>query len=116
MATGDAVELAPDAQDEERTDDGGGRVESVRERIPDVRGRLPRPGRPSAQDAIYVYVTLLLFAAPAVAVVGATWVALSTFSLPVAVGVGGVSGTVYALFLTALIVRYEQATTVEESK
>lgn len=115
MVTGDAVELAPDAQDEEGTDDGESRVESVRERIRDVRGRLPRPTPPDAQDAIYVYVTLLLFVAPAVAVAGATWFALSTFSLPVAVGVGGLSGTVYALFLTFLIARYEQATTVEES-
>jgi hypothetical protein len=114
MATEDAVELAPDAQEENGTDDGGGRVESVRERIPDVRGRLPRPDLPDAQDAIYVYVTLLLFVAPAVAVLGATWFALSVSTVPVAVGVGGVSGTVYALFLTALIVRYEQATTVEE--
>lgn len=114
MATGEPVELAPDAQDEDGTDEDGKRFESVRERIPDVRGRLPRPDPPDAQDAIYVYVTLLLFVAPAVAVAGTAWVALSAFALPVAVAVGGVAATVYALFLTVLIVRYEQATAVEE--
>lgn len=112
MATGDAVELAPDAQDEEDTDDGGGRVETVREWTRTQVGRLPRPSPPPAQDAIYAYTVALLFVAPAVAVVGATWVALSTFSVPVAVSVGGLSATAYALFLTLLIVRYEQATTV----
>jgi len=115
MATDDAVELAPDAQDADDATDGGGRVEAVRERIPDVRGRLPRPTFPDAQDAIYVYVTLLLFVAPAVAVLGTAWFALSTSTLPVAVAVGGGGATAYALFLTVLIVRYEQTTTVEDA-
>lgn len=116
MTTEDAVELAPDAQDDDGRDDDVGRVARARQYASEQVGRLPRPSPPPAQDAIYAYTVGLLFLSPAVAVAGATWVAQVYASTPVAVAVGGLSSTVYALFLTLLVVRYEQATTVEESE
>jgi len=85
------------------TDEEAG--EWARGRVEGVRGRLPRPTTPAAQDAIYVYVTFLLFISPAVAVGGAAWVAFEFVGPPVAVLVGGVTATVYALFLSAVLVR-----------
>jgi hypothetical protein len=114
MATDDAVELAPDAQDGEDPQDDESRVEAVREWARRQGGRIPRPTTPTAQDALYAYTVLLLLVAPAVAVVGIAWVALSYVSLPAAVAVGGVSATIYALFLTGLIMRYEAATVTNE--
>lgn len=109
MTAGDAVELAPDAQDDEDPNEDESRVEAVREWARRQGGRIPRPTTPTAQDALYAYTVALLFVAPAVAVVGSAWVALSYVSLPVAVAVGGVAATIYSLFLTILIIRYEQA-------
>lgn len=116
MATDDAVELAPDAQDGADTDDGGGRREWARERVVNLWRRLPRPSPPPAENVVYAYTVTLLFVAPAVAVAGTVWVAFSTFGGPSAVVAGGLGTTAYALFLTALIVRYESMRTVEVSE
>lgn len=115
MATDDAVELAPDAETGEDTDTDTHRVEAVREWVRRQGRRVPRPGLPSAQNALYGYTVALLFVAPLLAVLGTAWAASTYVSLSVGVATAGLGGTVYALFLTALIVQYERADLNDEA-
>jgi hypothetical protein len=57
------------------------------------------------ENVVYALTGACLLVGPVVAAVGATWVVLSTWGVPVAFVAAGLSGTGYGLFLVAVLAR-----------
>jgi hypothetical protein len=95
----DGVELAPDAQENEK------RGETVRERARNLLGYIPRPVLPSPENAVYASTAGLLFGGLVLLAVGVAWVVYASLGTPSAVAAAGATMTAYGVLLVLVLSR-----------